>query len=223
MKKVLSKIVRKVPYNCLDKTLQWHKQMLGESTKLTPAKYGFNNCTIELIKTTDNWQDNKSYIQPTFLVSLPYSQYEKVVRSVQNQSYVFTDTIKLFDPLGAKWFISLSSKEVGEIEALVIKSPDIEKTKKNIENILDISFDAEKHGSGPNHFAVNLLNLVLEIYPATPQSTQVEQCLQHKKCNFINLLFNHEQNELPAQQIAIYESEWTQVELIGTNDAFTVG
>lgn len=54
-----------------------------------------------------------------------------------------------------------------ELSYLVLYSPNIEKTRTFYES-LGLQFVKEKHGLGAEHYACQLSNLVLELYPGKP-------------------------------------------------------
>ncbi|HYD93352.1 MAG TPA: VOC family protein [Candidatus Paceibacterota bacterium] len=52
------------------------------------------------------------------------------------------------------------------LSLVVIRTPDIEKTRQFYERLLGVSFAREQHGGGPVHYAVELQGkIVFEIYP----------------------------------------------------------
>ncbi|WP_372365337.1 VOC family protein [Candidatus Uabimicrobium sp. HlEnr_7] len=53
---------------------------------------------------------------------------------------------------------------IKSINLIVIKTPDIKKTKAFYE-LLGLSFEQEKHGSGPIHFSCAIQQCIFEIYP----------------------------------------------------------
>ncbi len=57
-----------------------------------------------------------------------------------------------------------------ELSFVVIKTIDPERIKRFYE-LLGITFEEEKHGNGPKHFAATLGSVVLEIYPLRPSET----------------------------------------------------
>lgn len=59
----------------------------------------------------------------------------------------------------------MNSEQLTELQLLVIYTPDLERTKSFYE-ILGLKFSAERHGSGPLHFAANVAGVVFEIYPS---------------------------------------------------------
>lgn len=56
------------------------------------------------------------------------------------------------------------------LNLVVIRSADLERSKSFYEAI-GLQFSKERHGSGPDHWAAQLGNLVFEIYPRSSRDT----------------------------------------------------
>src|SRR5205807_2232323 len=56
------------------------------------------------------------------------------------------------------------------LRLVVLKTPEIEKLRTFYE-CLGMTFSAERHGRGPLHYAGQLENVVLEVYPLVPGNT----------------------------------------------------
>jgi lactoylglutathione lyase len=55
------------------------------------------------------------------------------------------------------------------LNLIVLKSPDIEATKKFYEST-GIDFSVEQHGDGPRHYAGIINGVVIEIYPGNAEN-----------------------------------------------------
>ena len=59
-----------------------------------------------------------------------------------------------------------------KINLVVIRSSNIEEAKDLYESILGLTFQEEKHGTGPKHFSAIINGTVLEIYPKLKYGTE---------------------------------------------------